>query len=521
MDWLIIVPLAAIGVIGGGALGWFLGKRLVQQRVREQLRSEIEAARQESQRLIEEAKQQAAELLLQAKDEALRLREATESELRRWRADLRKEEERLRHRREELDRRAERLEKQERRLNERQAELDRQSAQLQAAISRFEEERRAALEQVAGMTVEQARQALLEMVEKEAREDMARLYRQIEAEARIQAEERAREIIATAIQRIASEQVAELTVSVVPLPNDEMKGRIIGRNGRNIRALEKITGVEIIVDDTPEAITLSSHDPVRREIARIALTRLIQDGRIHPARIEKVVAEAREEVERIIWEEGQQAAAAAGVTGLHPELIRLLGRLKFRTSYGQNQLHHAVEVAWLAGMIAAELGADVRIARMGGLLHDIGKAVDHQVEGTHALIGAELARRYGAPPKVVNCIASHHHEVPQECIEAVIVEAADAISGARPGARRETLEMYLKRIQDLENLARSYPGVAECYAIQAGREIRIIVKPEEVDDLAVIRMSREIARKIEETMQYPGQIKVTVIRETRAVEIAR
>ncbi|WP_322798648.1 Rnase Y domain-containing protein, partial [Thermoflexus sp.] len=322
MDWLIIVPLAAIGVIGGGALGWFLGKQLVQQRVREQLRSEIETARQESQRLVEEAKQQAAELLLQAKDEALRLREATEAELRRWRADLRKEEERLRHRREELDRRVERLEKQERRLNERQAELDRQSAQLQAAISRFEEERRAALEQVAGMTVEQARQALLEMVEKEAREDMARLYRQIEAEVRVQAEERAREIIATAIQRIASEQVAELTVSVVHLPNDEMKGRIIGRNGRNIRALEKITGVEIIVDDTPEAITLSSHDPVRREIARIALTRLIQDGRIHPARIEKVVAEAREEVERIIWEEGQQAAAAAGVTALHPELIR-------------------------------------------------------------------------------------------------------------------------------------------------------------------------------------------------------
>jgi ribonucrease Y len=323
------------------------------------------------------------------------------------------------------------------------------------------------------------------------------------------------------VQRLASEHVSEISVSVVPLPNDEMKGRIIGRNGRNIRAFEIATGVDVIVDDTPEAITISSFDPVRREVAKRTMAKLVNDGRIHPARIEKLVEDARVEVENAIREEGERAAYETGVTGLHIEVIKLLGRLKFRTSYGQNQHSHAIETAHIAGMIAAELGANVELAKAGGLLHDIGKAIDHEIEGTHALIGADFAKRYGVNAKVVNCIASHHHEVEQECTEAYIVEAADAISGARPGARRESLETYIKRVKTLEEMANGFEGVEQSYALQAGREVRIIVRPETVDDLGALRLARDIARKIEETMQYPGQIKVHVIRETRAVEFAK
>jgi ribonuclease Y len=324
-----------------------------------------------------------------------------------------------------------------------------------------------------------------------------------------------------AIQRVASDYVSEVTISVVPLPSDEMKGRIIGRSGRNIRAFELASGVDVVVDDTPEAVTISSFDPIRREVARRALEKLVVDGRIHPARIEGLVEDARKEVDAIIREEGERACYDAGVAGLHPEVMKMLGRLRFRTSYGQQQLAHAVETARLASVLAAELGANVEVAKAGGLLHDIGKAMDHEMEGTHSTLGAEFCRRYGVPPMVVNCIEAHHHEMQQECVEAIIVEAADAISGARPGARRESLENYLKRVRTLEEIANSFEGVSQSYALQAGREVRIIVKPEDIDDLASIRLSKDIAKQIEESMQYPGQIKVTVIRETRAVDYAK
>jgi len=350
---------------------------------------------------------------------------------------------------------------------------------------------------------------------------MARVIREVEAEVKEEADERARKIITYAIQRMSSEQVAEFTVSTVPLASDDMKGRIIGRGGRNIRAFEQAAGVDVVVDDTPEAVTITCFDPVRRAIASRAMERLVVDGRIHPARIEKIVEDSRKEVERIIREEGDRAAYDASVPGLHPEILKLLGRLKFRTSYGQNQHAHAIETAKLAGLLAEELGADADVSRAGGLLHDIGKAVDFEVEGTHAGIGADICRRYGVPEKVVHCVEAHHHEAEQLSIEAIIVEAADAISGARPGARRESLDLYLKRIHALEEIANSFTGVEESYAIQAGREVRIIVKPEEVDDLATIQLSRDIAHKLEESMEYPGQIKVTVIREIRAEEIAK
>jgi ribonuclease Y len=379
----------------------------------------------------------------------------------------------------------------------------------------------AELQRVSGMSQEEAKAQLLAAVEREARADMARIIRQVEEEAQAEGDRRARELIADAIQRVASEHVAEVTVSVVPLSSDEMKGRIIGRNGRNIRTFEQAAGVDVVVDDTPEAVTISSFDSVRREVARRAMERLVLDGRIHPAHIEKVVEQARGEVDRMIAEEAEKAAFDAGVPGLHPEVLKKLGRLKFRTSYGQNQLAHAVETAQLAGVIAAELGADADVAKAGGLLHDLGKAMDHEVEGTHASIGAEFCKRYGVGPKVVNIIAAHHHELDQESVEAVIVEAADAISGARPGARRESLEQYIKRVKTLEEIANSFEGVAQSYALQAGREIRVIVQPEDIDDLSATRLARQVAKKIEEGMQYPGQIKVTVIRETRAVDYAK
>jgi ribonuclease Y len=377
------------------------------------------------------------------------------------------------------------------------------------------------LEQVAQLTQDDAKKELFAAVDKEARADMARIYRQIEAEAREEGERRARKLIADAIQRVASEHVAEVTSSVVILPNEEMKGRIVGRNGRNIKAFEQAAGVDVIVDDTPESVTVSCFDSVRREIARRALTRLTVDGRIHPAHIEKIIEEETKAIDKIINEAGEQAAFDANIAGLHPEVMRMIGRLKFRTSYGQNQLAHAVEVSKLAGVLAAEIGANVELSKQGGFLHDIGKAMDANQEGTHAKLGAEYCRRYGVNSIVVNAIESHHHEVDQLSIEAVIAEAADAISGARPGARREDIEAYIKRIRTLEELSQSFDGVAQAFAIQAGREVRVIVKPENIDDLSSARLARDIAKKIEETMQYPGQIKVTVIRETRATEFAK
>ena len=504
-----LIIVAVLALIVGAAMGYFLQRPRVE--------AVQQAARKEAERLREEARAQAKEILLKAKDEAQREREQAEKEIRRMRAELQHEEDRLIRRRNDLDQRVERLEQREQALNKRQSALDRKANELE----KLEAARIAELERIAQLSRDEAKQILLEAVEKEARQDMANVIRQVEEETKAQADAIARKIITMAIQRVASDQVAEVAVSVVPLPNDEMKGRIIGRNGRNIRAFEQVAGVDIIVDDTPEAVTLSSFDPVRREIARRAMTRLVMDGRIHPARIEKSVEDARQEVEQIIREEGERAVYETGVTGLHPEIIKLLGRLKFRTSYGQNQLQHAIEVAHIAGIIAAELGADVQVAKAGALLHDIGKAVDHEVEGTHAMIGAEICRRYGVNPKVVNCIASHHHEVEQESLEAIIVEAADAISGARHGARRESIETYLKRVKALEEIAHSFPGVSQAYALQAGREVRIVVVPEQVDDLAAIQLAKNVAKKIEEGMEYPGQIKVTVLRETRAVDYAK
>lgn len=507
LPWIIVAIIAAVAA---GAVIGFVLRHL-------QVTREIRAGQAKAEAILEAARGQAKELELRARDEALRIRTEAETEASRRRAELGREEERLERRRVELEQRLEQLEKRDQALNKRQSAIDRRANEIEQLHGQVLAE----LQRVSAMTQEEAKAVLLAEVEREARGDMVRIIRQIEEEAQMEGERRARELIADAIQRVASEHVAEVTVSVVPLPSDEMKGRIIGRNGRNIRAFEQAAGVDVVVDDTPEAVTISSFDPVRREVARRAMEKLVLDGRIHPAHIEKVVDQMRSEVERFIVEEGERAAFDAGVVGLHPEIIKKLGRLRFRTSYGQNQLTHAVETAQVAGVIAAELGADPEVAKAAALLHDLGKTMDHEVEGTHAAIGADFCRRYGVSPKVVNAIASHHHEVEQESVEAIIVEAADAISGARPGARRESLEQYIKRVKALEEIANSFPGVSQSYALQAGREIRVIVQPEDIDDLAATRLARDVARKIEEGMQYPGQIKVTVIRETRAVDYAR
>ena len=507
------IIVGSLAALLGIALGAGLGFWYRQQ----QLDREAVARRSALEKELGEAQGRARQIELQARAAAIRLRDEAESEAGRRRAELAREDERLTRRRTEIDNKLERTEQREQALNKRQSALDRRTNE----IEKLSADRTAELQRVAQMSVEEARGQLLAEVERESRNDMARTIRQIEEEARAEGDRRAREVIAEAIQRVASDHVAEVSVSVVPLPSEEMKGRIIGRNGRNIRSFEQAAGVDVIVDDTPEAVTISSFDPVRREVARRALAKLILDGRIHPAHIEKVLEDSRKEVDQVVIEEGERAAFEAGVPGLHPEILKKLGTLKFRTSYGQNQHAHAIESALLAGVIAAELGANVAVARAGGLLHDLGKAMDHDVEGTHAQIGADFAARYGVAPEVVNTIAAHHHEVDQSSVEAVIVEAADAISGARPGARRENLEQYVKRIRTLEDIANSFKGVTEAYALQAGREVRIMVRPEELDDLAAVRMARDVAKKVEESLQYPGQIKVTVIRETRAVDYAK
>ena len=474
-------------------------------------------SRDEAAKVLNAVKEQAQNIEMQAKDKALQIRQSAESEVNRRRSELTREEDRLQKRRDELDVRADRLEKREQAINKRQSALDRRTNE----VEKLHEQEMEELQRISQMTIEDARTQLLAEVEKDTRSDMARIIRQVETEAREEGDRRARSIISTAIQRVASDHVAEVTTSTVSIPSDEMKGRIIGRNGRNIHAFEQAAGVDVIVDDTPEAVTISCFDPVRREVARRALQKLVVDGRIHPAHVEKILKNEQKEVERVINEAGEQAAFDAGVSGLHPEVLKMLGRLKFRTSYGQNQLSHAVEVAKLASVIAAELGANIETAKTAGLLHDLGKAMDHNMEGTHAMLGAEYAKRFGVNPLVVNAIAGHHHEVEQESVEAVIAEASDAISGARPGARRESLEQYIKRVRALEDIANSYKGVNQSYALQAGREVRIFVKPEEIDDLESVRLARDIAKKIEESMQYPGQIKVTVIRETRSVDYAK
>lgn len=512
MDILVVLVVAVIV----GALGFGVGY-LLQSRVFTAKQVELDTQRAEIQQKSAQADAQAKDVILKAKDQALVVRNEQEADNKRKRAELSREEDQLRQRREALDKRLEQIELRNRKLENREKESDRAKARM----DELENKKLLEIQRVAAMSTEEARQVLLQAVEKDTRQDSARIIREIESTAKEEGERRAREILTTAIERVASDQVVESTVSLVPLPSDEMKGRIIGKQGRNIRAIEMLTGVDLVVDDTPEAVIISSHNPIRREVARVSLQKLISDGRIHPGRIEKIVESAEEEVNKSIVEAGEAAVLETGIGNLHPELIKMLGSLKFRTSYGQNVLAHVVETSYLAGMIAAELKADVKGAKMGALLHDIGKAVTHEVGGAHAIIGAEYARKYGVPENVCNMIASHHGEVEPKSVEAVLVTAADAISGARPGARRESLEQYLKRVEALEGMANAMPGVQQSYAIQAGRELRIIVKPEQIDDLSAINLSKMIARKIEENLEYPGQIKVTVIREQRAVEYAK
>ncbi|PJF49110.1 MAG: ribonuclease Y [Chloroflexi bacterium] len=515
MDALIVIE-AVIGVIVAMVVGW-----LAYRVGRQQAKDERNALRAEAEKTLSEAQAKARQILVEAKDEIIRIRDETDQEIKEKRLELQREDDRLKKRREELEIQRERIEQREKKLNQRQSALDKREAELE----RLQKERVAALEakleEVAGMTREDARSELLAAVREAARNDMARVIREVEAQARETAEQRARKLVIETMQRVATDVVAERAVVTIELPSEEAKGRIIGRNGRNVQAFEQAAGVDVIVDDTPETVTISCFDPVRREIARRALESLVRDGRIHPTRIEKALEDARRDVERIMAEEGERATVEAGVTGLPTEIVKTLGRLKYRTSYGQNQLYHSVETAKLAGLLASELKADVKVCKMGGLLHDIGKALDRESEGTHVQLGVDLLRRFNINPKVIHCVESHHHDVPQETLEAVIVEIADAISGSRPGARRETLETYVKRVRQLEEIAKSFKGVSEAYALQAGRELRVIVKPEAVDDLACIQLSRDIAKRIEETMEYPGQIKVTVVRETRAIEYAK
>lgn len=466
---------------------------------------------------LEQAKTDQQQFLLTAREEAQRLREEGELELRAARAVLQKQEERLGRKEETLDRKLDTVEKRDRQLNGRERTIE----QLNQEAERLRAGQQTELERIANLSNDQAREIILTRVEQETRSEAARRIHEIEAAVKNDADRMARKIVGLAIQRCASDYVAEITVSTVQLPSEELKGRIIGREGRNIRAFEQITGVDIIVDDTPEAVTLSCHDPVRREVARLTLTRLLKDGRIHPARIEEVAEKTRQDIEQTIREEGERVAYEANVQGLHPDLIKILGRLKYRTSYGQNVLQHSLECAFLAGAMAAEIGANVQIAKTAALLHDLGKAVDHDVQGPHALIGADIARRLGRNAAVVHAIAAHHNEEEPQTIEAFLVQAADAISGGRPGARRETLDLYIKRLEALESVATSFPGVQRAFAIQAGREVRVMVLPEAIDDLESIHLARDVAKKIENSLQYPGQIKVTVIRETRAVDYAR
>ncbi len=507
--YLVMIVVGLIALL----LGYLLRRTIAEAKIK----SAEEAARQILENARKESEAGKREAIVEVKDEAFRMKREAEKEIREQRAELQRLERRLVQREEHQERKAEGLEKRERH----QLDEEQRLAVLREEIGRLKEAEQAELQRVAGLTTEEARAQLLAAVEAGTRNDVAQLIKRIELEARDEGDRRAREILALAIQRCAAEHTAEVTVSVVPLPNEDMKGRIIGREGRNIRALEALTGVDLIIDDTPEAVTISSFDPVRREVARLALEKLMADGRIHPGRIEEVVEKARRELDDRIREEGEQAAFEANVHGLHPEEVMVLGRLRFRHSYGQNLLRHSVEVALLSGLLATHLGADPKLARRAGLLHDIGKALTHEVEGTHVAIGADLARRYHEPPEVLNAIGYHHGEEEATSLEAVLVAAADAISASRPGARKETVELYIKRLQSLEQLATTFGGVEKAYAIQAGREIRVIVKPAEIDDLGAATLARDLAKKIEEELKYPGQIKVTVLRETRVVEYAR
>jgi len=500
---------AIIGII----IGFFIRKNISE--------SKIGSAELEAKRIIEDANQKAEtrkkEILVEAKDEAHRLRNEVERENKERRNEILRSEKRLIKKEEMLDSKSLVVEKKDELLQKKLKEIEITQEKLDAIHQKQIEE----LEKISGLSTEEAKSILINNIKKEAEQEAAVAVKEIEKESKETAERKAREIITYAIQKCSADHVAETTVSVVDLPNDEMKGRIIGREGRNIRALEQLTGIDIIIDDTPEAVVISGFDPIRREVARLALEKLIADGRIHPARIEEMVDKAKKEVDQIIKDEGEQATLDTGIHGLHPELVKLLGRLKFRTSYGQNVLKHSIEVSYLAGIMAAELGADVKVAKRAGLLHDIGKAVDHEVEGPHVTIGEDLAKKYKESKAVVHAIAAHHGDTEPQTIEAVLVQAADAISAARPGARRETLETYIKRLEKLEEISNSFEGVEKSFAIQAGREVRIMVKPEVTSDASIVLIAKDIVKKIEEEMEYPGQIKVNVIREIRATEYAK
>lgn len=516
--WYLLVAVT-IGILFGTLLS------LIYRRL---LRSQQLALKKESEGVIAEAKKSAdvmkKEAAVEAKDILFQAKSEAEKELRERRHELNQLDKRLRQKEESLERRTGQTEKREHELNKREKDYNSKERSLQEKENNYNQiikEQLTVLERVSGLSAESARQELLKRVEEETRFEASKISKRIEDEAREQADKKAKEIVSLSIQRYASDYVADGTVTAVSLPNDEMKGRIIGREGRNIRALEAATGVDLIVDDTPELVTLSAFDPVRREIARLSLERLIADGRIHPTRIEEIVEKVKKEVDSTIKEEGERAVFDLGLTGIHPEVVKLLGRLKYRTSYGQNMLQHSREVAYLAGMMASELGVDVKLAKRGGLLHDIGKAADHELEGSHQEIGSNMAKKYGENQKVVNAVLVHHGDGEPSTVEAALVAAADALSAARPGVRRESIENYLKRLEKLEQMAMSYSGVEKCYAIQAGREVRIIVKPEDVSDEAASVLSRDLSKKIEAEMTYPGQIKVTVIRESRFVEYAK
>lgn len=507
------IIIAALALVIGALIGYIYRKNVGEKA--------IGSAEQKARNLILDAENRSEtlkkEAILEAKEEAHRLRNDAEKDARERRAEIQRSERRLIQKEESIDRKLENIERKEESITQKEQNIINKQKDLDTIISRQLEE----LERISGYTVDEAKALLLSNIEKDVRHDASVMIKEIESRAKEEADKKAKNIITGAIQRCAADHVAESTVSVVSLPNDEMKGRIIGREGRNIRAIETLTGVDLIIDDTPEAVILSGFDPVRREIARIALEKLIVDGRIHPARIEEMVEKAEREVNAIIKEEGEQAAFEVGIHNLHPELIKLLGRLKYRTSYGQNVLKHSVEVAHLAGLMAGELGLDIKLAKRAGLLHDIGKALDHEVEGTHVDIGIDVLRRYKESDAVINGMAAHHGDYEPKSMEAVLIAAADALSAARPGARRETLDAYIKRLEKLEEIANTTPGVEKSFAIQAGREIRIIARPDEVNDEEIVFLAREISKKIEAELEYPGQIKVNVVRETRAIDYAK
>jgi len=498
-----------IGVVFGG-MALFLSRRVLINR-------QIRIAERKAARMVSQAGSESKNVLAEAKKEADKIKASADTDYRERRSELQRRENRLSQKEETLERKSDAVERREHNLGSREKE----SESIRAQLGEIRDKQLQQLELISGLSSAEAKESLIEAMEAEMQQETSRRIREWEAKLKEEANERAQAILSEAIQRCASEVVSETTTSVVPLPSDEMKGRLIGREGRNIRALEQATGVDLIIDDTPEAVTLSCFDPVRREIARLALTKLILDGRIHPARIEGVVTSTKEEVEATVYSAGEQAAHQVGVHGLSPELIKVFGRLKYRTSYGQNVLAHSIETAHIAGMIAAELGANVDVAKKAGLLHDIGKAIAHEVEGSHATIGADLVKQWDKSPEVVQAIAEHHGEAGTTSVLGFLIAASDAISSARPGARHEPLEHYLKRLEELEGIANSFKGVEKSYAIQAGREIRILVKPEEIDDLGAMRMARDIVKKIEEGLHYPGQIKVTVLRETRAIDYAK